>query len=226
MKNCPQCGNTFSDELNYCLDDGTALIYETDPEKTIPFTYHSEEITAQQTVSVKDAPTQIIPPAPSAKDVYPKKSSKWLYLTIGIVAASFAAAAFLFFTFGNVNNFFAASDNTNLTPDGNWAGDWNSNNTTYTATAKFEEKNGEVSGQIVWTLKRTTNPKKIDKVGTSAVEFVEGKYDLQTKLLSFHGVRKNDPNEIVILDKYNLSLSDDNQTLMGASINGRFILKR
>ena len=43
MKNCPQCTKAFSDEYNFCLDDGATLIYETDADKTIPFNYPSTD---------------------------------------------------------------------------------------------------------------------------------------------------------------------------------------
>lgn len=213
MKYCPQCTRTFSDEYNFCLDDGSTLLFESDAEKTIPFVYNSNEI-----------PTADIPTAPVTRDTPAKDSSKWLFLLIGVLAVSLAAATvFIFVSSDDANS---ATRNATLSPDGTWAGDWNTEKTDFTATAKFKEINGEVSGQIVWTLKRTTNPKKIEKVGTSAVEYVEGNFNSQTKMLNLRGVRKDDPNEIVILDKYNLSLSENNQMLMGVSINGQFILKR
>lgn len=117
--------------------------------------------------------------------------------------------------------------NPNLTPTGNWSGDWSSKTTYFTAEATFTESaGGKVSGQIVWTIRRTSNPKKTDKIGTSAVEEVQGTFNPSTKMLSLRGIRKNDPNNIIILDRYNLSLSADNQMLMGKSIGGTLTLRR
>jgi hypothetical protein len=113
-----------------------------------------------------------------------------------------------------------------LTPSGSWSGDWASKSATFTASADFTEVNGKVNGRIVWTLQKTSNPKKIDKVGLTATEYVEGVYNPVTRMLTVRGVRKDDPNGIVILDKYNLSLAENNRTLSGKSINGNFVLRR
>lgn len=227
MKHCPQCAETFSDEYNFCLNDGTTLVNESDPEKTIPFSIPLETIQTQQRVPTQDIPTEKFQTAPVTENISKNNSSKWVFMLIGILAAALATTVFILFYSADKNPIsLTATENTVLSPNGDWTGDWNTEKTSYMATAKFNEQNGEVSGQIVWTLKQTTNPKKIDKIGTSAVEYVEGKFDPQTKLLTFNGVRKDDPNGIIILDKYNMSLAENNQTLMGVSINGKFILKR
>lgn len=126
----------------------------------------------------------------------------------------------------DANSVSQTKTNPNLTPSGSWSGDWNSKTTYFTATANFTESGGKVSGQIVWTIRRTTNPKKIDKIGTSAVEYVQGAFNPATRMLSLKGYRKDDPNNIVILDRYNLILAEDNQTINGRSINGNFVLRR
>lgn len=267
MKICPQCKNVFTDDLNFCLEDGTTLIYESDAEKTVSFTSLTNEI-----------PTQTIPPVRQTRQISANASTKWLFLIIGILAATVTAMAFfVFFSRENKEDAVASTNvknaessdkpakkqsepeekdsseetnksrsekptnsasapvsppfpdsvvNKNLSPSGNWSGDWNSKSAYFTATAAFEETDGKVSGRIVWTLKRTANQKKVNKIGATAVEYVQGTYNAQTRMLNLRGIRKEDPNNIVILDRYNLSLSDDNQTLMGKSINGNFILKR
>jgi hypothetical protein len=117
--------------------------------------------------------------------------------------------------------------NPNLTPTGSWSGDWSSKTTYFTAEATLTETTGgRVTGQIVWTIRRTSNPKKTDKIGTSAVEEVQGTFNPSTRILTLRGIRKNDPNNIIILDRYNLSLAADNQTLMGKSIGGTLTLRR
>lgn len=117
--------------------------------------------------------------------------------------------------------------NPDLTPTGSWSGDWSSKTTYFTAEANLTETTGgRVTGQIVWTIRRTSNPKKTDKIGTSAVEDVQGAFNPSTRILTLRGIRKNDPNNIIILDRYNLSLAADNQTLMGKSIGGTLTLRR
>ena len=120
--------------------------------------------------------------------------------------------------------------NPNLNPAGSWSGDWNSSGkyaTYFTATANLNDDGaGKVSGQIVWTLQRTNNPKKVDKIGTSATEYVQGIYNPATRNVSLRGVRKDDAYDIVILDRYNLILAENNLTMRGRSKGGNFNLKR
>ncbi|MBK8149555.1 MAG: hypothetical protein IPK58_15475 [Acidobacteria bacterium] len=126
----------------------------------------------------------------------------------------------------NANTGFQKPVDPSITPAGAWSGDWKSKTTDFSARASFADDNGKVSGQIVWTLERTSNPKKIDKVGLTAVEYVQGTYNPVTRQLSLRGVRKDDPNGLVILDRYNLSLAENNRTMSGRSINGNFVLRR
>lgn len=118
------------------------------------------------------------------------------------------------------------SSNSNLSPSGHWFGSWTSKTASFNAEATFTETAGKVSGQIIWTIQRTSNPKKMDKIGTTAVEYVQGTFDSQTQMIDVRGFRKDDANNIIILDKYHLSIADDNQTIVGKSINGQFTLKR
>lgn len=111
-------------------------------------------------------------------------------------------------------------------PAGNWTGDWSSKNTTYTATIFLEETDGVIAGKIDWNLTKTSNSKKSNKIGSSATEYVKGTYNYQTGKLFLRGYSKDDPSDIIILDKYNLSMSKDNTQLSGKSINGNFILRR
>lgn len=231
MKNCPHCGNTFSDELNYCFDDGTVLIYETDADKTIPFKYPStdENLTAsssEKTIPFNYASKEIPASLPITNSETANVSSKWHFLIIGILATILAGAVVVYFFLPSENAVVSLPYNEKLTPNGDWSGDWNTENSYFTATANFVENNGDITGRIIWTLKRTTKPEKIEKIGTSAVKYVEGKFDAETKLLNLRGVRKEDPNNLVILDKYTLSLAEDNKSLLGKSINGSFFLKK
>jgi hypothetical protein len=65
------------------------------------------------------------------------------------------------------------------------------------------------------------NSKKTEKVGLTAVEYVQGSYDSNTRIINLSGVRKDDPNGLIILDKYRLSLAGDNSTLAGATVGGK-----
>ncbi len=118
----------------------------------------------------------------------------------------------------------------NLNPAGNWSGDWNSwgsYRTYFTAQMSLtDDGGGKVSGYIVWNLQSTNNPKKVDKTGTSATEYVQGVYNPATRSVSLRGVRKDDPNNIVILDAYKLILAENNLTMRGKSKGGNFSLKR
>lgn len=115
-----------------------------------------------------------------------------------------------------------------LTPAGSWSGDWSHDKGTsaFTATAELTETGGRVEGRIVWTLVRSSNPQKMDKSGLMAVEYVRGTFNPATRLMKLRGYRKDDPNNLVIYDAYNLSLSADKQTLNGRSKNGVFRLIR
>lgn len=115
-----------------------------------------------------------------------------------------------------------------LTPSGSWSGDWTSdkNTSAFTAKAEFQETGGRVEGWIVWTLVRSANPQKMYKSGLTAVEYVRGTFDPPTRLMKVRGYRKDDPNNLVIYDAYNLSLSEDKQNLSGRSKNGRLRLNR
>jgi flagellar basal body-associated protein FliL len=120
--------------------------------------------------------------------------------------------------------------NPNLNPAGSWSGDWNSvgKYTTYfTATLNLTDDGaGKVNGHIVWTLQRTDNPKKTDKIGTSATEYVQGTYNPATRTVSLRGIRKDDAYDIVILDRYILILAENNLTMSGKTRGGNFSLRR
>ncbi len=116
----------------------------------------------------------------------------------------------------------------NLTPAGSWSGDWIHNKRTSAFTAKMElqHTDGRVDGRIVWTLTNHANPSKSYKTGLTAVEFVRGTFDPVTRLVKIRGFRKDDPNNIIIYDSYNLSLGADSRTLSGTSKNGVFRLSK
>jgi hypothetical protein len=109
-----------------------------------------------------------------------------------------------------------------ISPAGSWQGQWTNGKALYDQQLTLKDDgNGKVSGQIVHTLQRSTNPNKTGKIGLTAVEYVQGSYDPNTRIITMAGIRKDDPNNLIILDKYRLSLSSDNSTIAGATVGGK-----
>jgi hypothetical protein len=117
-------------------------------------------------------------------------------------------------------------------PSGNWSGDWASPSGAYLRqnVSLSEDGNGNVTGQIQWTLVRTNRPEKMSKIGMSATEYVSGKYDPYSQSVTLQGYRKDDPNGVlVMLDSYRLKLSGNNLSGLarnGGKWNGRMSLSR
>lgn len=106
---------------------------------------------------------------------------------------------------------------------GRWVGDWSSPSGAYLTIVMDlnDDGTGSVTGEIKWTLRRTTRPEKIDKIGLSATEFVNGRFDSVSRTLNISGYRKYDPNNVlVMLDSYRLNLSGDTHHLNGSARNG------
>lgn len=106
---------------------------------------------------------------------------------------------------------------------GRWEGDWTSPSGAYLTVvfALDDNGNGSVDGKIDWTLRRTSRPDKISKVGMSAVEYVRGQFDPSARKLTLQGYRKDDPNNVLVMvDSYRLGLSGDGRRLSGSARNG------
>ena len=256
MKQCPNCQQIFTDDDVFCHNDGASLLLISEGGRSAPVYPVSDEMptqyvprpaavasnagvandaskwlfliigvlatalvgmgiylftargekkeTAAQTASIEAKPAEGNREAPPQTEAPPANLSP--------PSAAFAPVA--------------PKIDPNLSPSGNWSGDWSSKATQFTANASLTETNGQVSGQIVWTLVRTSNPKKISKTGATATEYVQGTFNPATRAVSLRGVRKDDPHNLVILDRYNLSLAESNRTLSGRSINGSFVLRR
>ena len=113
--------------------------------------------------------------------------------------------------------------NPNLNPAGSWSG-----SLSYPSGASFsgqadltDEGGGRVSGQIVWTYVSAGNRSKADKIGLSATEYVRGTYDAATRTLTLNGYSKSDPYNMIILDKYRLTLAENNRQMNGYSFGGK-----
>jgi serine/threonine protein kinase len=117
---------------------------------------------------------------------------------------------------------------------GTWQGQWYSPlGTIFSASVHLEStgSNSSVQGNINWTMKSTPLEAKQSRVGLTAIEYVKGSYDPVTRLLTMQGYSKDDPNNLIILDKYRLVLAEDGRALGGATWNhgswrGRLSLSR
>jgi hypothetical protein len=92
---------------------------------------------------------------------------------------------------------------------------------------------GSVQGKIVWCLRNAGTkaaPGMAAKAGKLGTEFVKGQ--LKGKgLLVLNGYKLDDPEHILVLDKYRLAVSDDGRVLGGLTLNnghwtGQFIAIR
>ena len=105
----------------------------------------------------------------------------------------------------------------------NWAGTWSSQGGfIYDAEMQATlQPSGAVAGRIHWTLKTAPDTRSdyADKVGKSGVEYVWGNYDPQYRHLYMEGYRRDDPHQILGLDKYRLTLSEDYDEIKGATWN-------
>lgn len=117
--------------------------------------------------------------------------------------------------------------------DGKWYGKWSHNNGDAFDCEMTLSVSGDnaISGSITWFLKKTLRPELQSKIGLSAIEYVRGNYDPNISVVSFEGYNKHDPNQIISLDKYKLSISNNNTKLNGETYaygdwGGRFSASR
>ncbi len=92
---------------------------------------------------------------------------------------------------------------------------------------------GSIQGKIVWGLRSAgmkAAPGMAGKVGKIGTEYVKGQ--MRGKgLLVLNGYKLDDPNQILVLDKYRLAVADDGKVIGGLSLNnghwtGQFIAIR
>lgn len=98
-----------------------------------------------------------------------------------------------------------------------WKGTWtDSEGYLYHAKVKFEVTvESKVKGIISWTLVKSPRHGEQAKLGRTGREFVEGSYDEKTRVLSFAGHKKNDPHNVIGLDRYRLFLAENNKVIGG-----------
>jgi hypothetical protein len=115
---------------------------------------------------------------------------------------------------------------TNIAQVTYYKGEWTMKNKHDLFTGIFKigiKKDGNVTGQFVWTFLAadSTNSSMVDmysgKKGMSGIEYVEGNFNGATNDFYFEGKSKDDPNNILGLDKYHLKLAASKQAIYGST---------
>ena len=110
-----------------------------------------------------------------------------------------------------------------------YKGEWTTLNSTDLFTGIFKidiGKDNTVSGTLVWTYISVDSSKSemVDlykgKKGKKGIEYVSGTYNPLTRDMSFEGNKKDDPDNVIGVDKYSLKLSTDRSTLYGTTNHG------
>lgn len=100
-----------------------------------------------------------------------------------------------------------------------WRGTWTgSGGYQYSGELTLEVGDeGEVEGEIAWTLRRSPFPEELSKVGQSAIERVRGTYSPSLGALTFQGYETVDQNALIGLDLYRLAVADDGSRILGVT---------
>ena len=105
--------------------------------------------------------------------------------------------------------------------NGAWRGTWTEpSGFIYLAEMHLKvASDSTIDGYINWTLNKLPRPAEQSKLGLTGVEYVRGKYDPQSRVLTFEGYKKDDANGILGLDKYKLILADNDKVIGGITWN-------
>lgn len=91
----------------------------------------------------------------------------------------------------------------------------------YTAELRLElQKRRWVEGTLTWTLRASPRAAEQTKLGLTGVEYIQGEYDEKSGLLVFEGVRVEDPNTILGMDKYRLTVDSTGTSITGKTSHG------
>jgi hypothetical protein len=234
MKKCPKCKQIFSEDYAFCLEDGETLVFvgtEDESLETVNVNVGEFETQILPHSSINSAETLVNPTVrPTGSSTNSSGYSKWLYVIFGVMTAIIAVLAISFYVtrttpLGETANSDQAAKtnpaNALFKPSGVWIGAWSSEKGGFSEAEMTlnDEGANQISGFIVWTLRRSVNPNKSEKVGMKAVEYVQGTYDPLTRVISVTGYEKKDPNDLIVLDSYKLSLSENNNKLRGSTRN-------
>ncbi len=250
MKRCPNCNQLFTEDNMFCLNDGTSLLYVSETGQNPTIIPTSGEMPTQYIQHpLNPAPkaiensskwlyliigilaTALVGMGAFLFTISGEKKEPVNQNDTKIAESSTKQNQIdnkltkdeqSFTNPTPINTPVQPKINPNLSPAGSWSGDWNSNTTSFTANVTLQSTGDDkFSGQILWTLRSTTNPKKIGKEGMTATEYVQGNFDPATRTISLNGYQVNDPNGLIIKDKYKLVLAENNQQLNGFSFGGK-----
>ncbi len=229
MKRCPHCGRQYNEEYSFCLDDGSALLGVSLPNLTptevIPRQRGESQPTRSILPAVIIALLAVTVAGLGAYILIPRSSQNEgdNFQTVNggkqVTETPTTTAIKNTSTATNV----APTQQSVASPAGRWTGDWSAPSGAYLGFDLTLNDTGSnnVSGQIDWTLRRTTRPEKMSKIGMTAIEYVSGRFDPASSTVFLKGYRKDDPNNVlVMLDDYRLKLSTDGRRLDGQARNG------
>jgi hypothetical protein len=120
-----------------------------------------------------------------------------------------------------VNTLLIAQAPSNKLTGGPWSGEWKGNdgsvfNFTMQLSADF---NNRVTGSIKWKMLAGSNSSNRLKIGLTAIEYVSGTYDPETRSVELQGQSADDPNGVISLDVYKISFDSSMQSLTGKTKN-------
>jgi len=249
MKRCPNCNQIFLDDSDFCLEDGTRLVVDSGnqafgvsqtsgemPTQVVPLSQSAAAQPSTGSSPLLYLVIGVLATALAAVVVYLlllRDDGKKAEIAVTDAPQANSAATFAPSTPSPsptpITPAAAVPPSVipGLSPSGTWTGDWNSRSAHFKAAANLNESGGRVDGKILWTLIRHSNPQKSQKGGSTAVEYVRGTFDPTTRAITLAGYRKEDPDNIVVLDRYNLTLSADGKTMNGRSKSGgSFVLRQ
>ncbi|MDP2330338.1 MAG: hypothetical protein Q8M19_06540 [Reyranella sp.] len=104
---------------------------------------------------------------------------------------------------------------------GEWQGQWTSPSDYLFTTALTLQvaPDGMASGTFVWVLKRSPLAEEQRKLGLAATEYMSGRFDPVASTLVVAGTRKDDPHDVIFMDRYRLIVSGNGRTMGGLSRN-------
>ncbi len=129
-----------------------------------------------------------------------------------------------------------ANDEKRLTAgemSGVWTGQWTSpKGFVYAATLDIQiRQDGFANGSLTWVLKQSPRAEDRARVGKTAIEYVSGRTNMTARTMTLAGTRKDDPENLIELDRYKMVISDDGRVMGGLSLNrgdwlGQIVLTR